>query len=67
VKRADIPDEHVLDLARAWQMQPLGTPGVMEALMAEGIPENLALAKVMHMSKRRLLDYGTSPYYAWPT
>jgi hypothetical protein len=48
-------------------MQPLGTPGVMEALMAEGIPENLALAKVMHMSKRRLLDYGTSPYYAWPT
>jgi hypothetical protein len=39
----------------------------MEALMAEGIPHNLALAKVMHMVERGLLDYGTSPYHAWPT
>lgn len=68
VKRADIPDAHVLELARAWSDAPFsGSPGVMEALMAEGIPHNLALAKVMHMVERGLLDYGTSPYHAWPT
>lgn len=67
VKRSDIPDEHVLDLARQWQQHPLsGTPGVVDALVAEGIPRKLATAKVLHMVHRRLLDYGTSPNYAWP-
>jgi hypothetical protein len=66
VKRADIPDEHVLDLARAWQQDPHGRPGVIQALMDEGVPRNLAYAKVEHMVTRRLLDYGVSPNYAWP-
>lgn len=66
VKRSDIPDDHVLELARRWKDGTMETPGVVRALMAEGIPEKLALAKVLHMSRRGLLDYGTSPYYAWP-
>jgi hypothetical protein len=68
VKRSDIPDEHVLELARAWHDAPLGgkPPGVIAALVAEGVPEKVALAKVEHMARRHLLDYGVSPYYAWP-
>jgi len=66
VKRSDIPDEHVLDLARQWRAEPLGNPGVVRALIAEGIPERLALAKVEHMISRHLLECGVSPYYAWP-
>ncbi|MEE6273506.1 hypothetical protein V2J56_09125 [Georgenia sp. MJ206] len=82
MKRADISDEHVLDLARAWRdarapveemlsrMQsgqpPRGTPGVVAALVGEGVPEKVALRKVEHMVDRGLLDYGTTPYLAWP-
>ena len=68
VKRSDIPDEHVLELARAWRDAPLGMkpPGVIAALVAEGVPHNLAMAKVLHMVRRGLLDYGVSPDYAWP-
>jgi hypothetical protein len=68
VKRSDIADDHVLELARAWRESPLGAgvPGVIEALVREGVPEKVALAKVMHMCDRRLLEYGTSPYHAWP-
>jgi hypothetical protein len=68
VKRSDISDDHVIELARAWHDAPLGSkpPGVVAALMAEGVPEKVALAKVEHMVRRRLLDYGVSPYCAWP-
>ena len=66
MKRSDIPDEHVLELARRWREDTLGQPGVIDALTAEGVPEKVALAKVEHMARRRLLDYGVSPYYAWP-
>lgn len=81
MKRADIPDAHVIELARAWQdaVRPFtlamgrmlsGKPpsvlGVVEALMAEGIPEKLALRKVEHLEDRGLLESGTSSYYAWP-
>lgn len=85
----DIPDEHVVDLARRWQEcgrarhaemvrwlhggeQPANlAPGVVEALVAEGIPRKLAYAKVLSLCERKngkpaLLEYGTSPYYAWP-
>lgn len=65
MKRSDITDDHVLELARRWR-QDLTQPGVITALMAEGVPEKVALAKIEHMVKRRLLDYGVSPYYAWP-
>jgi hypothetical protein len=64
VKRSDISDEHAIELARRWRDR-LG-PGVIEALMAEGVPEKVALAKVLHLCGRGLLDYGTSPYHAWP-
>jgi len=64
VKCADIPNDHVIDLARRWQ-QGQG-PGVVAALVAEGIPEKLAYAKVVRLAGRGLLDYGVSPYYAWP-
>ena len=66
MKRSDIPDEHVLELARAWQQKTYANPGVVAALMAEGIPCNLARAKVLHMVERKLLDYGVSLDYAWP-
>ena len=66
MKRSDIDDAHVIELARRWCNQPDG-PGVIAQLVAEGVPEKLALAKVEHMCDRGLLDYGTSAYYAWPT
>lgn len=65
MKRSDIPDDHVLDLARRWKADK-SAPGVIRALMAESIPERLALAKVEHMISRGLLECGVSPYYAWP-
>lgn len=65
MKRADIADEHALELAQRWR-EDSSQPGVIDALMAEGVPEKVALAKVEHMVRRRLLDYGVSPYYAWP-
>jgi hypothetical protein len=65
VKRSDIPDDHVLDLARRWR-EDRAAPGVVRALVAEGVPEKLAVAKVEHMLSRRLLECGVSPYYAWP-
>lgn len=67
MKRTDIPDEHVIDLAQRWRDGRGAEPGVMAALMAEGIPHNLAMAKVMHLVDRGLLDFGVSPNYAWPT
>jgi hypothetical protein len=66
VKRSDIDDDHVIELARKWVEQPDDIPGVIAQLVAEGVPEKLAVAKVEHMSDRGLLDYGVSPYYAWP-
>lgn len=66
MKRSDIADDHVIELARAWRHGPPGTPGVVAALVAEGIPEKLAASKVLHLSARGLLDYGVSPNYAWP-
>ena len=36
------------------------------ALVAESIPEKLALAKVLHVSERGLLDYGVPPHNARP-
>ena len=64
MKRSDIPDQHAIDLARRWN-DP-STPGAVMALVAEGIPEKLALAKVLHVSERGLLDYGVPPYNARP-
>jgi len=34
--------------------------------MDEGVPQKVALAKVLHMCDCGLLEYGTSPFYAWP-
>jgi hypothetical protein len=68
VKRSDIPDEHVLELARRWRdAGMLGTePGVVSALVEEGIPVKLARAKVLHLVERHLMDYGVSEDFAWP-
>jgi hypothetical protein len=65
VKRSDIADEHVLELASRWRDDKT-QPGVIAALVAEGVPQKVALAKVLHMTTRRLLDYGVSANYAWP-
>ena len=63
----DIPDDHVIELAQRWRDSPPFThPGVIPALVAEGIPAKLAHAKVMRLCDRGLLDYGVSPNYAWP-
>lgn len=64
MKCSDIPDDHVIELARAWRERR--GPGVVQALMDEGIPHKLALTKVERLVDRGLLDYGTSPHYAWP-
>ena len=66
----DIADAHVVELAGRWRDEPFG-PGVVQALMNEGVPEKLALVKVESLCRRKygkpaLLDYGVSPYYAWP-
>lgn len=67
MKSADIDNQHVIDLAQAWRVGPIGTPGVVAALVAEGIPEKLAYTKVMRLVDRGYLEYGVSPNYAWPT
>ena len=47
-------------------------PGVVEAVMQEfGVPYKLAYVKVESLCERKngksaLLEYGTSPNYAWP-
>jgi hypothetical protein len=72
VKRSDIDDDHVVELARRWRAEApwddLGepVPGVVDALIDEGIPEKLALSKVLQLCNKGLLDYGTTPYFAWP-
>jgi hypothetical protein len=66
MKRSDIPDGHVVDLARQWRADSLGNPGVISALVAEGVPAKLALAKVEHLIQRGLLESGVSPNFAWP-
>lgn len=63
MKRSDIDDDHVLELGRRWRQ---GGPGVVPALVAEGVPVKVALRKVEHLVKRGLMDFGVSPYYAWP-
>ena len=65
MKRSDIPDGHVLELARAWQEDHTNPP-VLNALEAEGIPTKLAIAKIEHMCTRGFLEYGVSPRAAWP-
>lgn len=67
MKSADIDDQHVIDLAQAWREAPLVNPGVVQALVAEGVPKKLAFAKVERLSARGFLDYGVSPSCAWPT
>jgi hypothetical protein len=67
VKSSDIADQHVIDLAQAWRDNPLQFPGVVQALIEEGVPRKLAYAKVERLSSRGFLDYGVSPSCAWPT
>lgn len=64
MRRSDIPDDHVIALARRWQEGD--GHGVIASLMAEGVPNKLACAKVEHLADRGLLDYGVSLNYAWP-
>ena len=66
MKRSDISDEHVLELARAWRQAPLKNPGALDALIDEGVPVKVAVAKIEHMVSRRLLNYGVSVRYPWP-
>lgn len=67
MKRSDIDDQHVIDLAQQWVDAKAAHPGVVMALVAEGIPEKLALSKVEHLDLRGFLDCGTTPYFSWPT
>ena len=66
MKRSDISDEHVLELARAWRDAPLKKPCALDALIDEGVPVKVAIAKIEHMVSRRLLDYGVSVRCPWP-
>lgn len=64
MKRSDITDEHVLELARAWQRRE-GVP-TLDALIAEGVPRKVAEAKIEHLHARGLLEIGVSVRCAWP-
>jgi hypothetical protein len=66
VKASDIPDQHVLDLAQHWLDSRCNELGVVDALVAEGAPEKLAFAKVERLCRRGLMEYGTTPRFAWP-
>lgn len=66
MKCSDIPDERVIELARAWQNGSIGTPGVVTALELDGVPPKVAVAKVKRLVNRGILDYGVSINYAWP-
>jgi hypothetical protein len=65
VKRSDISDEHVLELCRAWQ-RGIGAPGALQALLDEGVPHKVGLAKIYHMADRGLVEWGVSAAYPWP-
>mgnify|MGYP007099774091 CR=1 FL=1 len=67
MKRSDIADPRVINLAAAWQADPQNNPGVIVALTNLGVPRKVAVAKVEHLITRGLLDCGVSPNYAWPT
>lgn len=69
MKASDIPDEHVIELARKWRDSArvnLEELGVVDALVAEGVPPKVALRKVEKLARRGLLEYGGSAHYAWP-
>lgn len=67
MKCSDIPDDLVIRLAADWKAEPRRSVGVVEALVQRGFPEKLAYRKVERLVYRGLLEYGTSPRYAWPT
>jgi hypothetical protein len=67
VKLSDIPDDHVIELASRWAASPDAEPGVVQALVDEGVPRKLAIRKVETLAEQDRLDYGVSPNYAWPT
>ena len=67
MKLSDIDTNHVIDLANRWNRSAAWQPGVVAALVNEGVPAKLALRKVEQLCDRGYLDYGTSPNYAWPT
>jgi hypothetical protein len=64
MKRADIPDDHVVALARRWQLD--GGAGAWSTLVDEGVPAKLATAKIEHLTTCGLLDYGVSVKLPWP-
>jgi hypothetical protein len=63
VKRSDIPMQHVIDLCRAFHEK--GGPMPFDALVAEGIPEKVAFARLEQMNDIGLLEYGTSARSSW--
>lgn len=67
MKSSDIPDDLVIGLARRWREGGyFEHPGVVDALVELGIPRKLAYAKVERLIRRRLLECGVSPNFAWP-
>lgn len=64
VKRSDIPDMLVIELARAWTEQR-GT-GALAAMVEMGIPAKVAVAKIEQMVTRGLIGYGVSVNFVWP-
>lgn len=61
----DIPDIHVIELAGSWSAG-FGRC-VLDALVDEGVPIKVAMAKIDKLIRRGWLEYGTSPRCAWPT
>ena len=65
----DIPDVVVLRHAANWRAMPKHCSPVIEALKHTypEAPGKLLYRKVCHLVDRGLMEYGTSPYTAWPT
>lgn len=68
MKRRDIDDLLVIrGAADWWDRRDQGTLCVGARLVGMGIPSKLAVAKIEHLVSRGMLEYGVSPWFAWPT
>lgn len=62
LKRSDIPDAEIIAACNAYHCGTADTPDVA---LAHKYPPKLILAKMAHMDRRGILDYGVSLRTAW--
>lgn len=68
MKRSDIPTATVIRYAAEMHDAPLLMGRMVgDRLVEDGFPPKVVIAKIEQLVSCRLLDYGTSPWSAWPT